>query len=163
MIAASFQTDDSSSFVVLPGTGTTTLGAPVPIAPVPDTFFAFALSADFNGDGRRDLVVPDNGGVTVYPGNDDFTFGTPATLTDPSIPIEGIVADFNGDGRRDLAIANMLSSLSIFLNQGSLLFTASDISVGREVSDATAGDVNGDGRTDLLVIRGPARASGWAR
>ena len=162
VIAASFEPGGSSSFVLLPGTGTTTLGAPVVIAPVPDTVFAFALSADFNGDGKRDLVVPESGAVAVYPGNGDFTFGTPATLSDPNIPIEGIVADFNGDGRRDLAIVNLFSSLSIFLNQGSLLFSAADIPMppgpdgDRTVTDATVADVNGDGRIDLLVSAGRA-------
>ena len=161
VIASSVLTVDGSSFVLLPGTGTTTLGAPVVLAPVPDTAFAFALSADFNGDGKRDLVVPDNGGVVIYPGNGDFTFGTPATLPDANVPIEGIVADFNGDGRRDLAIVNMFSSLSIFLNQGSLLFSAADISMPpgggeRPVTDATVADVNGDGRIDLLVSAGRA-------
>jgi regulation of enolase protein 1 (concanavalin A-like superfamily) len=162
VIAASYPTPDGSSFVLLRGTGTATLGAPVIIARVPDPFFAFALSADFSGDGKRDLVVPGGDGIRIYPGNGDFTFGTPAALTDQNVPIEGIAADFNGDGRRDLAIVNMFSSLSIFLNQGSLLFSAADISMPagpsgeRGVTDATVRDVNGDGRIDLLVSAGRA-------
>jgi hypothetical protein len=152
VIAASLLTTSGSSIVLLPGNGTATLGAPRTVATAFD--LPFALSADMNADGRRDLIVQGSGGALVYPGNGDFTFGTPATLTDENVPIEGIIADFNGDGRRDLAFVNDLSSLSIFLNQGSLLFSGADIFLARPVSDATARDVNGDGRIDLLVSAG---------
>src|SRR5262245_11035761 len=154
VIAVSPQTSTaSSSVVILPGTGTTTLGAPVTVGPG-DLFEGFALTADMDGDGKRDLITQGGDGVLVYPGNGDFTFGTPASLVDASGPIEGIVADFNGDGRRDLAIVNATSSISIFLNQGSLLVTAMDMPLGREVTDATVADVNGDGRIDLLISSG---------
>jgi hypothetical protein len=164
VIAASARTSSGSSLVVLPGNGTAALGAPRTVGPVFEAMFA--LSADLNGDGKRDLVAEGNAGVAVYPGNGDFTFGTPATLNDFNGPIEGIVADFNGDGRRDLAIANLTNSVSIFLNQGSLLFSAADISLREQATDVTAADVNGDGRSDLLVSAGRFEqgfgfGSGW--
>ena len=140
------------SFVILPGTGSTALGAPRTVAPAFES--SFALTADMNGDGRRDLITEGTNGVAVHPGNGDFTFGTPARLDDFNGPVEGIVADFNGDGKRDLAIVNFVSSVSIFINQGALLFSAADISLAKPVFDATAADVNGDGRVDLLLSGG---------
>jgi hypothetical protein len=149
---STFTTSAGRSFVILPGTGSTALGAPRTVGPAFES--SFALSADMNGDGRRDLITEGTNGVAVYPGNGDFTFGTPARLDDFNGPVEGIVADFNGDGKRDLAIVNFVSSVSIFMNQGALLFSAADIPLGKQVFDATATDVNGDGRVDLLVSGG---------
>jgi regulation of enolase protein 1 (concanavalin A-like superfamily) len=140
------------SIAILPGNRTATLGAPRIVADGFDD--TFVLAADMNGDGKRDLITQGPDGVAIYPGNGDFTFGTPASLSDFNAPIEGIVADFNGDGRRDLAIANLVNSVSIFMNQGSLLFTAADVGLSQKVSDVTVGDVNGDGRIDLLVSAG---------
>ena len=154
VIASVPTANNNRSIAILPGNGTTALGAPRSVAQVFEG--QWALAADLNDDGRRDLVVEGTGGVAVYPGNGDFTFGTPATLTDERGPVEGIIADFNGDGRRDVAIANIANSVSIFINQGALLFSAADIAFPEQVTDVTAADVNGDGRSDLLVSAGRA-------
>jgi hypothetical protein len=155
VIAVSAASTGGNSVVILPGNGTTALGAPRTVGPG-DSFEAFALTADLNDDGKRDLVTQGPEGVLVYPGNGDFTFGTAASLTDMNGPIEGILADLNGDGRRDLATVNAVSSISIFLNQGALLFTAADITMPHPVTDVTSADVNGDGRSDLLISAGRA-------
>jgi len=72
-----------------------------------------AIVADFNADGHRDIIVPEyvsasfETGLTVYPGNGDFTFGPAARLLTPSqFARDGISGDFNRDGRRDFAGAN---------------------------------------------------------
>jgi VCBS repeat protein len=154
VIASVPAANNNRSIAILPGNGTTALGAPRTVATVFEA--QWALAADLNDDGRRDLVVEGTGGVAVYPGNADFTFGTPATLTDERGPVEGIIADFNGDGKRDVAIANVANSVSIFINQGALLFSAADIPFREQVTDVAAADVNGDGRSDLLVSAGRA-------
>jgi hypothetical protein len=155
VVAQSYAGRDGSTIVViLPGTGTAALGAPVTIAGGASDF-PFALIGDFNADHHPDLVLPGGTGVDIYPGNGDFTFATPIELTTGIAPGDGIVADLNNDGRLDLVTANVLgSSLSVFLNQGSFVFTAADIPLGLQANDVTVADVNRDGHLDLLAAAG---------
>src|SRR6185503_16120922 len=90
---------------ILPGNGDGTFGAPRAVAATTDV--TFALSADLDGDTKRDLVVGAEGiTVAVYPGNGDFTFGPAITPPTGPSPHDGIVADVNGDGKRDIVVAN---------------------------------------------------------
>lgn len=77
---------------------------------------------DFNGDGRADLVVTDqgnspnysDGGVSVLFGKGDGTF-QPAVTLNPGVPSRSVaVGDFNSDGQVDLAVA--ANSSSVLLN-----------------------------------------------
>jgi len=114
---------------------------------------SFALAADFDGDGRLDLVIGSNPeGTSVFRGLGDFTFDAPVELVTGQSPANGVVADLNGDGKKDVAVANRGShSISIFLNQGGLVFSASDMPLDRQANDVAAGDVNRDGKPDLVV------------
>lgn len=145
-----------TSFLLLPGTGTAALGSAVAITSPVQIDFVFALSADLNGDGLRDLVLPGFGLlVNVYPGNGNFTFGTPTTLATNGVPVDGILADLNNDGRRDLVTANgEFGTLSVFLNLGSLMFSSSDLPQSQSINDVTVADFNRDGRPDLLAAAG---------
>jgi regulation of enolase protein 1 (concanavalin A-like superfamily) len=148
-------TDGNRRVVVLPGTGTATLGAPVGVATFRFDQFSFAASGDLNGDGKRDLVLPHDFGVAVYPGRGNFTFDPPVPITTPAAVDDAIVADLNKDGRSDIVTANGIDgSLTVALNGGTLLFSATEIRLGPWVTDVTASDVNRDGRLDLLVSAG---------
>ena len=159
-VIASRQTLGTAEFVVLPGTGTAKLGSAIVIAPsvhIPSGLpeMMFALSADFDGDANRDLVIPGPMGVDIYPGHGDFTFGTPIGLVTTGLPLDGIVADFDGDGRKDLVTAQgEANTISIFMNRGAFLFTASDMFIPHDVNDVTVADVDRDGRLDLLAAAG---------
>ena len=143
------------SIVVLPGTGTATLGTPVPVSTFLFDQFSFASSGDFNGDGNRDLVLPHADGIAVHAGRGDFTFETPAPISTPASVADAIVADFNNDGRSDIVTANYIAgSLTVVLNRGGLVFSIAEIQLGPWASDVTASDVNRDGRLDLLVSAG---------
>ena len=116
----------------------------------------WAHAADMNGDGHRDLIVPDSAGgfvLNVYYGTGALTFGAPIVLptADGMSASEVTSADFNGDGRRDLALVNLCCNLSIYLNQGST-FSRSDLPGA--LNDIVAADVNRDGRTDLVGVSG---------
>jgi hypothetical protein len=161
-VVASRRTVQATQFVILPGTGTATLGSAVTVSSVPADF-AFALSGDFDGDGKRDVVLPSSVGVDVYPGKGDFTFGTPVGLVTNGSALDGIVADFNNDGRADLVTANgETGAISIFMNHGGLTFSPSDLHSSHQTNDVTVADVDHDGRLDLLVAAGrPATDSNF--
>jgi hypothetical protein len=148
---------DGARVAILPGVGNGTFSPAREIGS--REFFTFALATDFNGDGRRDIAIatePD--ALDVYPGRGDFTFGAPTRLATGLFPHDGMVVDLNGDGRRDIVVANRYSnSLSVFRNQGGLLFASTEIALDSAAIDVTARDVNGDGRIDLLAAtRQPA-------
>jgi len=119
--------------------------------------------ADVNGDGKPDLLVPNqcassadcnNGTVGVLLGNGDGTF-QPAVTYDSggSSAVSVAVTDVNGDGKPDLLVANNRShSVGVLLGNGDGTFrTAVSYYSGEQTLSVTAGDVNGDGKPDLVV------------
>ncbi len=144
---------DNANLVVLPGLGTGAFAAARPIGAATGFEFDQAFSADFDGDGHRDILHLQEPELTfLYPGNGDFTFDEPISIATQPFPHGGVVSDLNRDGRPDFVIANRYAaSVSVFLNQGAFNFNATDLPVGHAATDATAADVNRDGRLDLLV------------
>lgn len=129
---------------------------------------------DFNGDGVADLVVAEEGAVSVSLGKVGGTFGPPITYQDPHDPDQAFavaMGDFNGDGNPDFAAVNVncvlvnpgggvlpypsctTGSVSVYLGIGDGTFLEPiDYPTGTTpVSIATA-DLNGDGKPDLIVL-----------
>jgi hypothetical protein len=75
---------------------------------------------DFDGDGKRDLVVAGYFGVGVLRGNGDGTFQPAVYYPAGSSPRSLTVGDFNGDGQPDLAVANNTypGNVVVLLNTG---------------------------------------------
>jgi hypothetical protein len=117
-----FSTNQSSYVQVLLGNGDGTFrkGVRALAGPDPDSIAA----ADFNGDGKLDLVVSNAPGgrapqtISVLLGKGDGTFQAPASFpVHGSTPFQLTVADFNGDGKPDVATVNENSnSVSVLLN-----------------------------------------------
>jgi hypothetical protein len=77
--------------------------------------------ADFNSDGKPDLVVANKGDstVSVLPGNGDGTFGQQQTFAVGSQPVAVAAADLNGDGKPDMLVVNEGdSTVSVLLGNG---------------------------------------------
>ncbi len=124
-----------------------------------------AAVADFNGDGRADLVVANESSNkvsvrlnTTAPGANSPSFSGVQNFSAGESPAFVTVADFNGDGRPDLAVADLNSdSVSVRLNttvpgaSSASFGSAQNITVAEGPVFVTTGDLNGDGRPDLAV------------
>jgi hypothetical protein len=113
------------------------------------------LSADFDGDGKPDVLVNLRTAVLVATGNGDGSFQPPAQY---SLAGNGqgtgsatILGDFNNDGFPDVAFPSYTPlAVQIMLNSGTATFApAPAVSVSTANAIATA-DVNGDGKLDLI-------------
>ncbi len=138
-------------------------GARVQIFKAPQAFPAgpnpvAEATGDFNGDGKMDVVVPNNsaGTVSVMLGNGDGTFQPPKNFAVGNGPAGVAAGDFNGDGKLDLAVANSTDgTVSILLGNGDGTFqTAVSYAAIAQASWMAVGDFNGDGKLDLAVDGG---------
>jgi len=149
-----------NQLIILLGNGDGTFQPPV-LSPVAiqhhDLAFSLAV-ADFNADGRPDLVITNDepggpGAVKIFLGNGDGSFQSPivyrGSAAGVSQPIGLAVGDFNGDGKLDLAISDS-GMVSILFGNGDGSFQAAKTVAAASGGLATA-DLNGDGKLDLVV------------
>jgi hypothetical protein len=113
--------------------------------------------ADFNGDGRPDVIVADNlaNRVSLYRGNANGTFQAPLHTPMPAASHPQFVAagDVNGDGNIDAVVGNVMTeTVSVLLGNGAGTFTSAPlVTMGGLPRSVALGDVDSDGRADLLV------------
>jgi hypothetical protein len=126
----------------------------------------FAVVADFNGDGKPDIALGGNSGVsillnTTLVGATTASFAAPVNFTVGDAQWLAI-GDFNGDGKPDLAVSPVAErfggvSLSILLNTTTAGATTPSFAAPSSVDflegggDVVIGDFNGDGKPDLAV------------
>jgi hypothetical protein len=138
-----------------------------------------AAWADWNGDGKLDLLLASPGGLKLFT-NEGGSFRDDSALL-PTLSYNNLRAiawiDYDGDGHPDILIANGFQGLSLFRNKGlqavapattrpslaELAFEDVSESVGLGVGGVGSNvkgdglivaDVNGDGRADFLYVAG---------
>ncbi len=111
------------------------------------------VAADFNGDGRLDLVAGSESTVSLFLNQGDGLFLNEGNYVVGSWPQFLATADLNGDGKPDLATANMgaLTS-SVLLGRGDgTVEAALDYRLRRFPIALVAADFSGDGQLDLAT------------
>jgi hypothetical protein len=128
---------------------------------VPNAAPVNVITADFNGDGKLDLVVAHTSDNSIYVmlGNGNGTF-QPAVKTAVGEAIQGglRVGDFNNDGKLDLFLPSMASGYPavVMLGNGDGTFKPALNSSSFSVSGTyprgwAVGDFNGDGKLDVVA------------
>lgn len=145
---------DHGAVVILIGNGDGTFQTPARYAA--GTSPVSLAVADFNGDGRLDLVVANaqSASVSIFLGAGDGTFQAGAPFLVDTGPYSVVAADFNADGRQDVAVSNRISgSIAILLGNGDGTFRDPiSFPVASGPGLLASGDFNGDGKADLAVL-----------
>lgn len=123
------------------------------------------VTADFNGDGRLDILTANSGShnVSVILGNTNGTFQPALNSPTGNNPLSAAVGDFNEDGKLDIATANS-GDVSVLLGNGNGTFqppVSIGFSDGSSPSSVAVGDFNGDGNLDLGVTSNIWRNGSW--
>jgi FG-GAP-like repeat/IPT/TIG domain len=150
----------SPAIVTFPVNGDGTLGTPgaqTTPASQPDS----VSLADFNGDGKLDLLIGYGiGSATVALGNGDGTFNlndetSVYTSSAPSNGVSAWVADLDQDGKPDALVLDYLGGqFTVVLNDANTIAAGSthNFTLAPGVSDLAVGDLNGDGMPDVVVV-----------
>jgi hypothetical protein len=160
------------------GKGGLTYATALATTAVPTLVYIQPVAADFDGDGKQDLLIVDGAlgnGLAVALSNGDGTFKTPVPVAMPTLDCElsyGATGDLNDDGNADIVITypgdaacggsdGTPSGYFVALGKGdgtfaTPMFTAS----GNELYSAAIADINGDGNLDLVLNDEPFDGSG---
>lgn len=116
----------------------------------------YVAFGDFDGNGKNDLAVANNGGGVSLLLNDG-SGGLPAVALPVSagaMPGGIVAADFDADGRVDLAVTNgSANTVSVLLGDGQGHFaTPVPVTVGGAPAALATSDLNGDLLPDLVVV-----------
>ncbi|MEU9082841.1 FG-GAP-like repeat-containing protein [Streptomyces sp. NPDC048357] len=117
--------------------------------------FTQTAAADFDGNGKTDLIARDtDGNLKIWAGRGDGTFNTAAHLTAGWNFTQTTAADFTGDGQADILARDPATrTLKMWThNAGGYFNSPVNVTGGWAFSQTTAaGDIDGDGKADILA------------
>ena len=158
------------------GSGGFTYVTALPASAVPNIGFIEPVHADFNGDGKEDLLFAGtDDSLSVALSNGDGTFKTPVALALPALDCSlsyAATGDLNGDGNVDIVVAysgdaacggtgSEPSGYFVALGKGDGTFaTPAFTASGNELYSAALADMNQDGNLDLILDDAPFDGSG---
>ena len=123
-------------------------------------------TADFNGDGKPDIVASESFTSTISVllntttnGASTPTFSTYTSFTTGNGPFDVTTSDINGDGKPDIVTANIgTNTVSVLLNTTSngaatpSFSSKTDFTVGSSTYRVAISDFNGDGKPDVVTV-----------
>jgi gliding motility-associated-like protein len=150
--------NQGSSIYLLKNQSTGSISFAAPATIVMPGSFNDITSADFNKDGKLDLVL-----TSVFTAqatlllnqstSSNFTFSAPLSLTTGNGPFGVDVSDINGDGFPDIIVPNRgVGAIDVFLhnqNTSTPGFTRVVVTSGKTNWFVKAGDLDGDAKPDI--------------
>jgi hypothetical protein len=180
IVAATANTNRMSVYLNTTAPGSATFSfARTDLTSLPWGYMQQTACADFDGDGRMDVVGAGFGSRSSSGSNRAIVFrnltepgATAASLAAPvgfaahptssfSRPTMVVAGDFDGDGRPDIALGNAdTRDLTVLLNttvagSGQITFaTPTAFPIGEPASDMAVLDIDDDGKLDIVTANG---------
>ncbi len=110
------------------------------------------LAADFDNDGKMDVAISFDSGISIFLGKGDGTFQPKFALPTGAGPTALTIGLFNAGNTLDLAASTGNNDVAFLKNNnGSSFDPLVAVGTGTSPEGAAAGDFDGDGKLDVAV------------